>query len=1209
MEWSFVLFGNNVEFAFKYRSQWLIQTLFVSLFLFSAPLWSAETRSEAISVVFSVDSVPFHFQNASGQPDGMVIDKWKLWSQKTGIKINFIPASWDDTILMVKNGEADAHAGLFYNEARDVFLDYGQPLAKSDTHVFYANSIPSPKSYRDFKAYRIGVLKGDAVEDWFKTYMGDLTLVGYPSYDKLMEALELGDVKIFSADTLTALYFLDKFNLSQQFKYKSNSPVYSNSFFLAVKQGNTGLLKTIMSGMNQIAEKESQAISRQWASGSRKKDSDTLIIAMDRGYPPLTLIGPDGEPSGLLVDMWRLWSKRTGYKIQFRPSGWGDSIEAVKNGDADIHSGLSETDDRAEWMAFSVPIHRSETSLYFHNSDPVLPIEALKGATVGVLAGSSQDIYLKDHFPDIETLYCTDGETLILNLLKKDVRAILHETIAVETALSRLGLSGSLKKSPETILSNSIHAGVSKHRKDLIPLINKGFSNIPYSEFASLELRWIPRKENRFYSTGTDSIMLTQDEKQFVASHKPLAFSETNWKPLSIVDRPKGFDGMIADYLDLITQRSGLRFEFQKSDTWNDVLQKYKDRIIDVIPALGKDDAIGREILFTNPFVHFPLVIVTRDDVSYIRNTTQLENLKVAVGRGYTSYQFLHHNYPAIELVETDDVAAGLMLLSNREVSAFVGHMAVVINAIQENGMTNLKIAGETEFVFDHRIGVDPRYPEAVSMINKVFETITETEHQAIYQKWLSVHYEKGIDYTLVIQILVGGFVFLILVLYWNRKLANEVSERKQTENRLLESEHKTRAMSEAIHDGLVMIDEKARVMYWNHAAENLFGIPSPEAMGKDMHSLFAPDEYHEKARNGLEVFARTGQGPVVGKLLELTALRRDKTRFPVEVGVSSFQMGDNWYAVGIIRDITERNQTQEIIQKTRAELQQIFDSAHVGIVFLKKERQIYRCNDRTAEILGYDSPAEMIDMNVSEIHLSRKSFETFGKSYYIKLAQGKQIRAEYELKRKDGTGIWCSLSGKAVDTATPPDMDQGVIWVIDDISDKRQALLALTESEERVKTILDSINTGILVINPEDRTIVDVNPVAARMIGLSREAITGRSCHTFICPQENQDCPIIDHFQAIDNAERILITADRREIPILKTVVPVMLGGKKHLLESFVDLTDRKEAEKEVQRNLEELQRFYKLTINREEKMIKLKEEVNRLMSQAGQRGKYTIR
>ena len=186
---------------------------------------------------------------------------------------------------------------------------------------------------------------------------------------------------------------------------------------------------------------------------------------------------------------------------------------------------------------------------------------------------------------------------------------------------------------------------------------------------------------------------------------------------------------------------------------------------------------------------------------------------------------------------------------------------------------------------------------------------------------------------------------------------------------------------------------------------------------------------------------------------------------------------------------------------------------------------------------------------------------------------------------------------------------------LVKEISEKKEAEKSLLESErktreseERVKTVLNSINTGIIIINPQNRTIIDVNPVAATMIGLSKEDILGETCHQFICPKKYKECPIIDLEKKVDNTEGVLVTGNGEQIPILKTVVPVLLGGEKHLLESFVDLTGRKVAEEELKEKMEELERFNELTINREERMIELKEEINQLSVKMGNSPKYKI-
>ncbi len=149
------------------------------------------------------------------------------------------------------------------------------------------------------------------------------------------------------------------------------------------------------------------------------------------------------------------------------------------------------------------------------------------------------------------------------------------------------------------------------------------------------------------------------------------------------------------------------------------------------------------------------------------------------------------------------------------------------------------------------------------------------------------------------------------------------------------------------------------------------------------------------------------------------------------------------------------------------------------------------------------------------------------------------------------------------------------------EIEKRKKAQEAQRENERRIKTMLDTVNAGIVVIDPETRVIVEANPAAVKMIGSSRQEIVGRQCHKYICPPEEGQCPIMDLGQDINNSERILLTADGNQVSILKTVAPVILAGKKQLLESFVDITERKQMEESLNERVEELAKARRTMLN----------------------------
>ncbi|MBD3163039.1 MAG: response regulator, partial [Candidatus Latescibacteria bacterium] len=122
-------------------------------------------------------------------------------------------------------------------------------------------------------------------------------------------------------------------------------------------------------------------------------------------------------------------------------------------------------------------------------------------------------------------------------------------------------------------------------------------------------------------------------------------------------------------------------------------------------------------------------------------------------------------------------------------------------------------------------------------------------------------------------------------------------------------------------------------------------------------------------------------------------------------------------------------------------------------------------------------------------------------------------------------------------------------------------------EERDYFQAMFHAIGTGVLLIDAETHEIADVNQAAARMIGAPPEAIIGRVCHRFICPAEVGKCPITDLGHEIDHSERTFLNADGNQVPCLKTVVPIELGGRGYLLDCFVDIAEQKRMEAELVR------------------------------------------
>ena len=135
---------------------------------------------------------------------------------------------------------------------------------------------------------------------------------------------------------------------------------------------------------------------------------------------------------------------------------------------------------------------------------------------------------------------------------------------------------------------------------------------------------------------------------------------------------------------------------------------------------------------------------------------------------------------------------------------------------------------------------------------------------------------------------------------------------------------------------------------------------------------------------------------------------------------------------------------------------------------------------------------------------------------------------------------------------------------------EQRHAEIAIKESEERLRKLLYSLPSGVLVIDAETHIVLQVNPAALLMMGAKEQDIIGKSCFGLVCPSEEDQCPITEHGQKFDCIERLLLRKDGSGIPVIKSVARITLGKRPVLVESFIDLSEQKKVEHELHESKE---------------------------------------
>jgi len=188
----------------------------------------------------------------------------------------------------------------------------------------------------------------------------------------------------------------------------------------------------------------------------------------------------------------------------------------------------------------------------------------------------------------------------------------------------------------------------------------------------------------------------------------------------------------------------------------------------------------------------------------------------------------------------------------------------------------------------------------------------------------------------------------------------HNITERKQAEEALQESETRYRSVLQSATDAIVTADSSGIIVGWNSGAERIFGYNYTEAVGQPLTSII-PLYHHAGHPNGMKGLQSEGDQDVIGKTVELEGFRRDKNVFPIELSLSTWETKSEQFFTGIIRDITERKRIEERLLYEQSLLRAIMDNMPDRVYFKDKESGFLRISRSLANIFGLDDPAQTV--------------------------------------------------------------------------------------------------------------------------------------------------------------------------------------------------------------------------------------------------------
>lgn len=312
-------------------------------------------------------------------------------------------------------------------------------------------------------------------------------------------------------------------------------------------------------------------------------------------------------------------------------------------------------------------------------------------------------------------------------------------------------------------------------------------------------LLFLPFLAANLFSSNMDSL-LTKEELSWLKKNKEeITFSsDPYWPPVDYIGENGQAKGIVADYVKIFEKKLGLDFKFRKFDTWSQVLSALKKSEIGFVGSVDKTEERKKHLLFSEPYLDLPVVILVRKDYPSIISEKQINNMKLAVVGDYSSMDFVADKFPGVELKTYDSDLTALLQSSFGHTDGTIVDLASASYLIGKYKINNLVIGYNLDYSWKISFATSKDQAILISIIDKLLKSIDEGKKQAIYKKWIHIDESKDNflrrNRTLLLFMAFIFLVFVSFIIIYNRRLKKQVV--RKTADLKKEVDEKNRALS-----------------------------------------------------------------------------------------------------------------------------------------------------------------------------------------------------------------------------------------------------------------------------------------------------------------------------------------------------------------------------------------------------------------------------
>jgi signal transduction histidine kinase/FixJ family two-component response regulator len=509
-----------------------------------------------------------------------------------------------------------------------------------------------------------------------------------------------------------------------------------------------------------------------------------IRISFDGHFPVYSYVNDSGNLEGLAVDFIDVLSRRAGLDFEAIPhDSWEDLYQAAQRREVDVVATMVDRPGRRAHWVFTEPyIHKSLVVMTRDDDFAIRVREDIAGKRVALVRNYQASQRVADDYPTAVPLF--------VETMHEALNAV--STGAADAAITFAGaghyiqaryLITNLRFAAVYDRSTSAESiAVRSDWPELASILDKALGSITDKERLELQRAWLPVE-----LLAAPAIRLTPEEKEWISQHPEIRLGiDPEFSPFEFLNEDGKHEGISADYIRLLNERLGTNMQVVKGLSWKQAVEGVRNREIDVLPAVGVTQERRTFLRFTNGYVKFHRVIITRTDMPFLAGLDDLDDLGVAVQEN-SSHEGYLRDHTSIVPTTYPTLTESLLAVSGGSADAFVGNVAASAYWIRRLNLTNLKVAAavsrdEQQLHF----AVRSDWPDLVAILQKGLDSISPRERVRISKRWVTLQFEPRPDYRLAARIALAALAALSLALLWVRQATKQAKATEAARNEAL---------------------------------------------------------------------------------------------------------------------------------------------------------------------------------------------------------------------------------------------------------------------------------------------------------------------------------------------------------------------------------------------------------------------------------------